>query len=57
MVNVIGLRYIGLPTALMVAFHGVEVIGTKYSQGKVDMLKSEKTTFKEKGWMNCSRQH
>ena len=49
MVNVIGLGYIGLPTALMMASHGVEVVGTNHSQGKVDMLKSGKTTFKEKG--------
>ena len=32
MVNVIGLGYIGLPTALMLASHGVEVIGTDYIQ-------------------------
>ena len=49
MVNVIGLGYIGLPTALMMASHGVEVVGTNHSQGKVDMLKSGKTTFKEEG--------
>ena len=49
MVNVIGLGYIGLPTALMMASHGVDVVGTNHSQGKVDMLKSGKTTFKEKG--------
>ena len=49
MVNVIGLGYIGLPTALMMASHGVEVVGTNHSQGKVDMLKAGKTTFKEEG--------
>ena len=49
MVNVIGLGYIGLPTALMMASHGVEVVGTNHSQGKVDMLKAGKMTFKEKG--------
>ena len=49
MVNVIGLGYIGLPTALMMASHGVKVVGTNHSQGKVDLLKSGKTTFKEKG--------
>ena len=31
MVNVIGLGYIGLPTALMLASHGVEVVGTDYN--------------------------
>lgn len=49
MVNVIGLGYIGLPTALMMASHGVEVVGTNHSQGKVDMLRSGHTTFKEDG--------
>ena len=32
MVNVIGLGYIGLPTALMMASHGVEVVGTDYNE-------------------------
>ena len=32
MVNVIGLGYIGLPTALMMATHGVEVVGTDYNK-------------------------
>ena len=30
MINVIGLGYIGLPTVLMLASHGVEVVGTDY---------------------------
>ena len=49
MVNVIGLGYIGLPTALMLASHGVDVIGTDYNAGLVDTLNAGKTTFKEKG--------
>lgn len=49
MVNVIGLGYIGLPTALMMASHGVEVIGTDYNKELVDTLKAGKTTFKEDG--------
>ena len=32
MVNVIGLGYIGLPTALMMASHGVKVVGTDYNE-------------------------
>ena len=32
MINVIGLGYIGLPTALMMASHGVEVVGTDYDK-------------------------
>ena len=49
MVNVIGLGYIGLPTALMLSAHGVEVIGTDYNKKLVDTLNHGKTTFKETG--------
>ena len=49
MINVIGLGYIGLPTALMLASHGVEVIGTDYNKELVATLNAGKTTFKEEG--------
>ena len=49
MVNVIGLGYIGLPTALMMASHGVEVVGTDYNKELVDTLNAGRTTFKENG--------
>lgn len=49
MINVIGLGYIGLPTALMLAAHGVEVIGTDYNKELVATLNAGKTTFKEDG--------
>lgn len=49
MVNVIGLGYIGLPTALMMASHGVEVIGTDYNERLVETLNAGHTTFKEAG--------
>lgn len=49
MVNVIGLGYIGLPTALMMASHGVEVVGTDYNEDLVKTLQSGHTTFKEEG--------
>lgn len=49
MVNVIGLGYIGLPTALMLASHGVEVVGTDYSKELVNTLNAGMTTFKEDG--------
>ena len=49
MINVIGLGYIGLPTALMLASHGVEVVGTDYNKELVDTLNAGRTTFKEKG--------
>jgi UDP-N-acetyl-D-mannosaminuronic acid dehydrogenase len=49
MVNVIGLGYIGLPTALMMASHGVEVVGTDYNEELVNTLNEGHTTFKEDG--------
>ena len=57
MVNVIGLGYIGLPTALMLASHGVEVIGTDYNKELVATLNAGNTTFKEDGideLFNCA---
>lgn len=49
MINVIGLGYIGLPTALMLASHGVEVIGTDYNKDLVNTLNAGRISFKEKG--------
>lgn len=49
MVNVIGLGYIGLPTALMLASHGVEVVGTDYNEKVVESLSAGRMTFKEEG--------
>lgn len=49
MINVIGLGYIGLPTALMLAASGNEVIGTDYNERVVNTLKSNKITFEEEG--------
>ena len=49
MVSVIGLGYIGLPTALMLATHGVAVIGTDYNEQLIATLNAGKTTFIEKG--------
>ncbi|MBQ9832131.1 MAG: nucleotide sugar dehydrogenase [Clostridia bacterium] len=48
-INVIGLGYIGLPTALMLASHGVEVVGTDYNKDLVATLNAGHTTFKEDG--------
>lgn len=48
-VNVIGLGYIGLPTALMMASNGIEVIGTDYNSDLVATLNRGEVTFEEKG--------
>lgn len=49
MINVIGLGYIGLPTALMFAKSGIEVVGTDYNKELVDTLKAGQLTFEENG--------
>ncbi len=49
MINVIGLGYIGLPTALMFAKKGVEVTGTDYNDELLNTLCDGKLTFEEKG--------
>lgn len=49
MINVIGLGYIGLPTALMLACYGEVVVGTDYNKDLIDILDEGKTTFKEQG--------
>lgn len=49
MVNVIGLGYIGLPTALMLASHGVDIIGTDYNEELVNTLNKGQVTFSENG--------
>jgi len=48
-VNVIGLGYIGLPTALMLAANDVKIIGTDYNNELVETLKSGRMTFQEDG--------
>lgn len=48
-VNVIGLGYIGLPTATMMASHGVEVVGTDFNKSLVETLNNGHTTFQEDG--------
>lgn len=49
LVNVIGMGYIGLPTALMMAAHGVDVIGTDYNAERIRQLQQNVTVFEEKG--------
>ena len=49
MINVIGLGYIGLPTALMFARSGVKVVGTDNNKQLVNSLTEGKLTFEENG--------
>jgi UDP-N-acetyl-D-mannosaminuronic acid dehydrogenase len=49
MLNLIGLGYIGLPTALMFASKGIKVVGTDINRDLVDLLNSGKISFDEKG--------
>ncbi|TFI75728.1 nucleotide sugar dehydrogenase [Carnobacterium divergens] len=49
MINVIGLGYIGLPTALILAANGTKIIGTDYNESLIGTLNAGKTTFDETG--------
>jgi UDP-N-acetyl-D-mannosaminuronic acid dehydrogenase len=48
-INVIGLGYIGLPTALMFAKNGIEVVGTDYNKSLINLLENGEQTFEEEG--------
>lgn len=48
-VNVVGLGYIGLPTALIMSANGVNVIGTDFKSDVVEKLKNGTVPFQEKG--------
>lgn len=52
MINVIGLGYIGLPTALMFAKSGIKVVGTDVNEGLVNSLSNGTLSFEEKGLGN-----
>ncbi|MBB6624111.1 nucleotide sugar dehydrogenase [Clostridium gasigenes] len=47
--NIIGLGYIGLPTALMFASNGIEVVGIDLNTKLVSTLNEGKLTFQEDG--------
>ena len=48
-INVVGLGYIGLPTALSLAAGGITVTGTDKNGALLDKLSSGAVTFEEKG--------
>ena len=56
MINIIGLGYIGLPTALMFASHGCEVVGTDYNPQLIATLNAGHASFEEKG-LDVMRRH
>ncbi|MBT2689220.1 nucleotide sugar dehydrogenase [Bacillus sp. ISL-47] len=49
MINIVGLGYIGLPTALMFAKNGIKVVGTDKNNSLVSSLAEGKLTFEEEG--------
>ncbi len=48
-INVVGLGYIGLPTALSLAAGGWQVVGTDKNEALLEKLKAGEVTFEEKG--------
>ena len=53
MINVIGLGYIGLPTALMLASKGLEVVGTDYNPEVIYNLNSRRERHKKYPTKKC----
>lgn len=49
LINVIGLGYIGLPTALILSKSGNEVVGTDFNKDLIESLNQGKLTFEEEG--------
>lgn len=49
MINIIGMGYIGLPTALMFSKSGIEIVGTDYNKKTIDSLNKGQLSFEEKG--------
>ncbi|WP_317945558.1 nucleotide sugar dehydrogenase [Carnobacterium maltaromaticum] len=49
MINVIGLGYIGLPTALILAANGQEIVGTDINKDTIAQLKNKEIPFEEEG--------
>src|SRR5690554_3982285 len=49
MISIIGLGYIGLPTALMLSSGGLKVVGTDINEKIVEKLNHGILTFEEKG--------
>lgn len=49
MINVIGMGYIGLPTALMLAAHGNEVVGSDNNEALIEKLSEGAIPFEENG--------
>ncbi len=48
-INVVGLGYIGLPTAITMANAGFTVVGTDYNKSIIETLNKKQITFEEKG--------
>ncbi len=51
-INVIGLGYIGLPTALIMAANGLDIVGTDINKDIVNKLNNGELSFEENGLEN-----
>lgn len=49
MINVVGMGYIGLPTALMLAAHGNDVVGSDNNESLIQKLNEGQVPFEEEG--------
>ena len=48
-ITVVGLGYIGLPTSIMFAKHGVDVLGVDINEKTIDCLQQGKANIEEPG--------
>ena len=50
-----GLGYIGLPTAIIAAKHGVQVTGVDINPKVVELTNQGKLTSLNRGWKKCCK--
>ncbi len=50
--QIIGLGYIGLPTALITANQGIQTRGVDLNSNYIEKIKNKALSFKEKGFKN-----
>lgn len=55
--TVVGLGYIGLPTSIMFAKHGVDVLGVDINQQTIDKLQSGQLVLKNLGYKRFMKRY
>ena len=50
----VGLGYIGLPTAIIAARHGVDIVGVDINEKVVESVNQGKIHIESRGWRSCA---